>query len=89
MRVFSFYTEARQKTVDGIFYCKVCTKFFFHAGIIGKIHSCCSMIDTDACYRIEGNKRTVVFASVIVGTLHECALREEIAYLEIGAYRSM
>ena len=47
------------------------------------------MSNGDAGDWVDSNKRTVVFASVIVGTFHQHALHIHVAQLQIRADRRM
>ena len=85
--VLSLYPEAAQKIVDGIFHPVGVGHGPFFAPAVGQAEYGCAVVDADACQRAEGDEGAVVFASVIVGTLHEGALRKDVAHLQVSAYR--
>ena len=61
----------------------------FFAAVVRQSEDSHTMIYADTCQRTQSDERTVILAAMIVGTLHKCALRKDVAYLQIGAHRRM
>ncbi|EGF49179.1 hypothetical protein HMPREF9445_03326 [Bacteroides clarus YIT 12056] len=61
----------------------------FLACAVGQAEYGGSVVYADACHRTKPDERTVVLAAVIIGTLHERALRKDVAHFQISAYGSM
>ena len=59
----------------------------FFGGVVGKVHESLAVADAEGSERVETDEGAVVLCAVIVRTLHERTLREEVSHFEIGSHR--
>ena len=85
--VFTLNFEAAHETVDGFGYAKGGRQRCLGAAAVGQRLNGHAVGDAHRGQRVEGNKRAVVFAAMIIGALHESTLRKEVAHFQIGAHR--
>ena len=59
------------------------------AAVVRQAEDSRAVVYADTSQRTQSDERTVVLTAVIVGTLHKCALRKDVAHLQIRAHRRM
>ena len=87
VRILSFDVEMGKETVEGIRHGKVRCERFPVDGAVRVDSGRRIVVDTDVCNGVQSDERTVVVSPVVVGAFEQDTLREEVAYLQVGARR--
>ena len=87
LNIVSLDAEMAEEIVDLSSRIVVLADFVVKLFAVRKATDACSVLDADTCNWVKRNERLRILAAMIVGTLHECALRISVANLQIGTYR--
>ena len=81
--------EAGEEVVQCIFYAVLVVQFALLACAVRQAEQYLAVADGNAGQGAQADERTVVLVPVVVRTLHQGALREDVAHLQVGAHRGV
>ena len=84
--LLALHVETGEEVAEGMLRAVTVVDGLLRLGPVGEAHGDVAVPDGDAGHGRQGDEGVAVVVAVVVGTLHQRALRVEVAHLQVGAH---
>ena len=84
--LLALHVETGEEVAEGVLRAVMVVDAMLRLGPVGEAHGGAAVPDGDAGHGRQGDEGAAVVVAVVVGTLHQRALRVEVAHLQVGAH---